>query len=65
MQEAWFAGACQDQRAGRPKEINQCNKPRQASFLKNLLVVGLGAQGLGPGLQGLGSRAPGLGAHPY
>ena len=31
------------------KEINQCNKLRQASFLKNLLVVGLGAQGLGPG----------------
>ena len=40
------------------KEINQCNKPRQASFLKNLLVLGLGAQGLGPGPPGAWGPGP-------
>ena len=49
MQEARFAGACQDQHAGRPapslgwpaerksacrKEISRCNKPRQTRFLQ-------------------------------
>ena len=73
VQEARFAGACQDQHAGRPapslglaKGNQSCNKPKQVSFLerKSIKVTGpdpsfqeLGAQGVGPGPQGLGGGA--------
>ena len=53
MQETRFAGACQDQHAGRlrlawgglAKEINRCNKPRQASSKRNATSQGYGAWG--------------------
>ena len=54
VQEARFAGACQDQHAGRPapslawgglaKGNQSCNKPKQVSFLerKSIKVTGPG-----------------------
>ena len=58
VQEARFAGACQDQHAGRPapglaKRKQSCNKPKQVSFPYQ-------GYGLGPGF--LGAWGPGLGA---
>ena len=72
MQEARFAGACQDQHAGRPapslgwpgerKSIGATS--RQASFLKNLLVgerksVGATSLGGAGASRGLGPGPPG------
>ena len=67
VQEARFAGACQDQHAGRPaptwnnlaKANQSCNKPKQVSFLgrKSIKVTGRVFRGLGP--QGLGPGPPG------
>ena len=58
VQEARFAGACQDQHAGRPapglaKRQQSCNKPKQVSFPYQ-------GYGLGPGF--LGAWGPGLAA---
>ena len=67
VQEARFAGACQDQHAGRPAKGNQsCNKPKQVSFLetKPIKVTGPGARvrrGLGPRAWGRACRALGPG----
>ena len=75
VQEARFAGACQDQHAGRPapnlgglaKGNQSCNKPKQVSFLetKPIKVTGSGARvcrGLGPRAWGRGLQ--GLGPGP-
>ena len=59
VQEARFAGACQDQHAGRPapglaKGNQSCNKPNTCFLIKFTGwpgSQGLGAQGLGARLQ--------------
>ena len=69
VQEARFAGACQDQHAGRPapnlgwpgEKKSIVHKPKQVSFLetKPMKVTGPGArvaQGLGPGPGGKRAR---------
>ena len=74
VQEARFAGACQDQHAGRPapslgwpgerKSIVQQAETSVVTGRKSIKVTGPGARifrAWGPGL-GAGKRGPGLGA---
>ena len=62
VQAARFAGACQDQHAGRlvgglAKGNQSCNKPKRVSFLerKFIKVTGPGARVFRQGLGGVGA----------